>query len=455
MPGAAGAPDECVDALAAQHVGQPACRALPFGREHHPVLRAHERADAVGERLDVTDHRVERGSRRATGCRVLRAHASTEVVAVGVRASRRSNGSDRRGNSSPFRTPRAGQHVAERGFLVEEVLRAVAHPARLHEQHARTRGQEVREQVLLGGEPRQPRLHAVEHLTLREPLPLLAPPRRLGQQRLGPGANLGRGEELPAREHLDVADVVRAALVADRELGEALHLVAPLVDAHGMLGGGREHVDDGAADGDLAACLHLVLAPVPHPDEPLHELVALDRVTDAQPDGFALLHVRAEALHECAHRGHDDGRSRVAALAQPPHHPESPAHGLERRRHALEGQRLPGREELDLVAAEHRDQVARDALGLGDRRHRDQDRAHPCELVDGGGEEGPGRVGHRHHVGATGRHRDDGVVVREQTRQVCERGIGHHDTLTEPLGPERTPPPCSVTDSSGRRPRNR
>ena len=147
----------------------------------------------------------------------------------------------------------------------------------------------------------------------REPLPLRTPPGRLGEERLGAGAHLGGRQELAAREHIDVPDVVRAALVPDRELGETLDLVAPLVDPHRVLRRRGEDVDDGAAHRDLAPSLHLVLAPVAHADQTLHQLVPVDRVTHVQPHRLAVLDVRAEPLHQRPHRGDDHRRGGVAA----------------------------------------------------------------------------------------------------------------------------------------------
>ena len=57
-------------------------------------------------------------------------------------------------------------------------------------------------------------------------------------------------------------EVVRRALVADGERGQAVDLVAPQVDAHRLVRRGGEDVDDAAAHGELAAVLDLVLAPV-------------------------------------------------------------------------------------------------------------------------------------------------------------------------------------------------
>ena len=73
---------------------------------------------------------------------------------------------------------------------------------------------------------------------------------------------LRRWDELPAPEEDDGVEVGRRSLVADGERGQAVDLVAPQVDAHRHVGGGREHVDDAAPHGELAAVLDLVLAAV-------------------------------------------------------------------------------------------------------------------------------------------------------------------------------------------------
>ena len=82
--------------------------------------------------------------------------------------------------------PRLGQGAGQGGLLVEQLGGPVAHAPGLDQQHQGVGGQEVDEQVLVGGEPRQPGLHAVEDQALAEALPLLAPPRRLADQPAGP-----------------------------------------------------------------------------------------------------------------------------------------------------------------------------------------------------------------------------------------------------------------------------
>ena len=152
-----------------------------------------------------------------------------------VCASSRSNGSDRRGNSSSVgRAPGDRERRRERGLLVEQLLGAVAHA--LAARRAATSalvGQQVGQEVLAVGQPRQPRLHAVEHLPVGEPLPLLAPPRL--RARRAPAArsrtsSVGSSSRA-GKIHASSTSCGRA-LVGDRERDEPVDLVAPEVDAH-------------------------------------------------------------------------------------------------------------------------------------------------------------------------------------------------------------------------------
>ena len=228
--------------------------------------------------------------------------------------------------------------------------------------------------MLLGREPRQPGLHAVERLAVGEPLPLLAAPRVGLQQLGGAGAHVVGGQQLADREEPRLGDVAVRPLVGHGELREPVDLVTPEVDAHRMVGGGRVHVDDRAAHRELAARFDLVLAPVAHRDEPLDELVAVEARARTHDDRLDVLDVRAEPLHQRADRRHDHRREVLAAGPQPPHDAQAPAHRLRVGRHPFERQRLPRREQLDRVVAEVLAEVAGDAFGLGPRRHRDQHR---------------------------------------------------------------------------------
>ena len=86
-------------------------------------------------------------------------------------------------------------------------------------------------------------------------------------RRGGALAHLVARRELAGREDHRLGEVGDRALVVDAERGEPVDLVAPQVDADRRVGGGREHVDDRAAPGELAAVLDELLAPVAERDE--------------------------------------------------------------------------------------------------------------------------------------------------------------------------------------------
>ena len=263
--------------------------------------------------------------------------------------------------------------------------------------------------MLTFGEPWQPRLHAVEHLSVGEPLPLLATPPHRAHQLGGAVAHRGGGEQLTRGEDPRFVDVVGGALVGDGERGEPVDFVAPQVDADGVVVGGRVHVDDRAAHGHLAARLDLVLAPVATGNQRLHELVAVDPPSGSHHHGIDLFDVGPEPLHERPHRRDDHGRSMVG-VTEPPEHAQAAAHRLERGRHPLERERLPRREQLDVaesrgLAVEELHQVAGKSFGLRPGGHRDQERPAGRHRGERGDEERPRRVGDGHRRGAP----DDGA----------------------------------------------
>ena len=193
-----------------------------------------------------------------------------------------------------------------------------------------------------------------------------------------------------------------------------------------MVVGRRVHVDDRAPHRDLAARLHLVLTPVAAGDQPGDQLVAVDVVAGRHDDRLDLLDVRTEPLHQRAHRRHHD-RGRRRPDREPPHHPQATAHRLERRRHPLERQRLPRREELDLAVAEELPEVAHEALGLGARRHRQQQRPPGGDPGQRRHEQRPRRVGHRHRR-LPGDHRAQRRLLGEERG---EGGEGRRRRVTD------------------------
>ncbi len=204
--------------------------------------------------------------------------------------------------------PRPGERGRQVGLLGGDVGGPVAEPARFDEHDLRGRSEEVGEQVLVVGEPREPGLHAVEQQPVGEALPLLPAP-RLGGDELGrPLPDVLGRQQLPGGEDAHLFEVDRRALVGDGELAQPVDLVAPEVDAHGAVGRDGEDVDDRAAHRHLAAVLDLVLPPVPHGDEGAEEVVAVALLAGPHDDRLDVVDVRTEALHERPHRRHDDAR---------------------------------------------------------------------------------------------------------------------------------------------------
>ncbi len=72
----------------------------------------------------------------------------------------------------------------------------------------------------------------------------------------------------------------QAALVGDLEPADLLDLLGPQLDTQGVALGGREHVEDAAADGELVAPLHHVGADIGGVDERLLHLLEVDAVAD-------------------------------------------------------------------------------------------------------------------------------------------------------------------------------
>ena len=205
-----------------------------------------------------------------------------------VWASRRSNSRCRRGKPCVGaavlgRAPRHRQGRGQVGLLRQQVGGAVAHAPRVAQQDLRAVAHHVEQGPLVLGEPRQPRLHAVEHEALGQALPLLAAPRLEADQPLGPLADLVGGQQLAAREQQHLVEPVGRPLVGHRELGEPVDLVAPQVDAHRAVGRRREHVDDRPAHRQLAAVLDHLLAPVARGHQVAHQVVAVDLQARARP----------------------------------------------------------------------------------------------------------------------------------------------------------------------------
>ncbi len=338
--------------------------------------------------------------------------------------------------------PGAGQRLGQVVLLGEDVGGAVAEATRFEHHHLRVGVEQVEHHGAVGvvgvDQPRQPRLHAVEHLALGQPLPLLATPRLARHQRLGTGADVGGRDQLTAREHDQLGDLVGGALVVDAELRQAVDLVAPQVDAHRGVGRGREHVDDRAAHRHLAPVLDLLLPAVPGVHQPGHQLVAVALLALGDDERLHVGGTRAEPLGQrpdrCHHHcRHPAGRA-VGGATEAPQRAEAAAHGLDAGADALERQRLPRGEELDRVGAEEGGEVVRQPLGVGRRGHRHHHRAALRAVHQPRQHQGPGRVGHGQDRVRAPRDRHEAGFFAQQWGEV---GEGHGSDLVEGSGARR------------------
>jgi hypothetical protein len=201
----------------------------------------------------------------------------------------------------------------------------------------------------------------------------------------------------------------------DRELGQPVDLVPPQVDPQRIVGGGREDVDDRASARHLAAVFHQFLAAVAHRHQPGQHVVGVEGLAGADNDRLRrlIVGVRAESLEQGADPGHDDPRPAVR-LGQPPEDTQTPPHRLDARAHPLEGQGLPGGEELDVIRRQQLSEVVGQALRAGARRHGDEQRAAAREPAQAGQREGASRLRHRQRGRATAEHGGQRGFVAQQ-----------------------------------------
>ena len=149
-------------------------------------------------------------------------------------------------------------------------------------------------------------------------------------------------QQLAAAGRVQLVDRGDRALVGDGERAQLAHLVAPELDAHGVLGGRREDVDDAAADGELAAGGDHLDAGVGQLDEPDQQLVEVVLVADPQRHRVEPAQAGRDRLDQAARGGDDDAR-RGVRVGEPGGRSQAAADGVRARREPLVRQRLPAR----------------------------------------------------------------------------------------------------------------
>ena len=185
-----------------------------------------------------------------------------------------------------------------------------------------------------------------------------------------------RQQQLAARRRPEpLGPLVERALVGGGEVAQLVDLVAPELHADRVRLGGREDVEQTAADGELAALLDQLDAGVGGVDQRAGDVVELGRVAGLQLDRDEVAQTGRERLQHAAHRGDEHvDRPVLAGVGQVAEHGEPAADGVGAGAEPLVRQRLPGREGLDPAAGHEAAQLVGDLVGVplarGDHEHR-------------------------------------------------------------------------------------
>jgi hypothetical protein len=300
-----------------------------------------------------------------------------------------------------------------------QVVCAGADALGVAEQHVGAGGHAVEQQLHAVGavqQRRRQRFHALDRDALGQLVENFGQLGMLDRQLEGPGADRGRQQQLTTRGRPQAGDRVDRALVGDGEGADLLDLVAPELDAGGVLVGGREDVEDAAAHRELAALGDQVDAGVGHVGQPPRHSVELGLAAGHQLDRLEVAEALELRLQQAAHRRHDDLQRVPLGVGEPPQHGEPAADRVGPGREALVRQRLPRREDRYTAgvdqAAERVGQVVGLAAGGSDGQHRPGGSAEVGGAGDGGHDERPerGRCGQVEGVGV------DEALAREVTR---------------------------------------
>ncbi len=241
----------------------------------------------------------------------------------------------------------------------------------------------------------------------------------------GPLAHLGAQEHLAARRKLDDGHGIRQrALVGHRELADLLHLVAEELHAPRMLGDRREHVEDAAAHGELAAAGDHVDAGVCEIDElggQVGEVVAAP--AGHQFERLEAREVVGERLQGGAHaRDHDEVAYRLVGLhgrlpaLEVAQGPDALADGLGARAQPLVRQRLPCGEFDHFGVRRHAGERAAQRLGVAAGRDDGEERLRPLSRVKQPGQQRGAEAVDEGEVRASGRV-GEGVFERAGARE--------------------------------------
>jgi len=436
--------DARAEALAAQHLGQPFGGPVPLGYQHHPPALgkplAHVRQHAAGlaaigarGRCVDNDSVAVLGGRFPAQLAVVIGHAEwrQRPPVHAELGGRRADDLDRlKGRAAEVDGRLAAGRGARPGCL-EELLaggdqldRPGPDPLRVARKHHAAHRQVVEQQVHPVGEHGGERLHALHGDPVGDPPEDLRDAGVLGRQLLGAGPHRRGEQQLAAgRRPQAMLRLPSRALVGDLEDADLLDAVAEELDPQRVLLGRREHVEQPAAHGELAALGYQLDTRVADLDEPLYDVFRVGVVAHRQPHRHQVAEARHDRLQHRADRRHD-GLQRAAqrdsaapggparrtrgqipdtfGVREAAQHRDPLPDGVGARRQPLVRQRLPAGERGDRLRRQERPQRGGQVLSLArGRGHREHEPARAARH--------PGRQRRRDQRAQ--RHRRDQVTL--------------------------------------------
>ena len=232
----------------------------------------------------------------------------------------------------------------------DQVIGPGPDPLGIAGQDEAARGNVVEQQLHPVGQHRRERFHALDRDAVRQLAQDFGQSRIFLRELPGPLAYFRGEQQLPAgRCPQPLRGGVQTALVGGPEVADLLDRVPPEFHPEGMLLGGREHIQDAAADRDLATMLDQVGARVPDVHQVRDDLLEVGRLAAPQGHWLQVTQTAHHRLQQAAHRGdqHTEGTGPDAAgvrVGEPAQHGQPPPRRIRARREPFVREGLPGRE---------------------------------------------------------------------------------------------------------------
>jgi hypothetical protein len=173
-------------------------------------------------------------------------------------------------------SPRTSECGGEVSFFGEKVMSPVSHAAGLDKDDFAAFVDEVGEQQIVIGQPREPRLHSVKVRSLCEPFPVLSSPRLGGDEACCSLSDAFVWGHLSRGKDAYFVEVRDRSLIIDRELGESVDVISPKINTDWCICGRWKDVDDRSSASKFPSELNEFFASVSRDRELFGESICID-----------------------------------------------------------------------------------------------------------------------------------------------------------------------------------